>query len=180
MLVLNNMELYKISLNETAIALDFSLPIANVFHWDQHSQQVIANILINGTTQFVNIDLASLTYKPINSKKVLWAAKREDGTLLFTDHMERLWHTQGIEEQLITPLIGQLDKEQRFALNDSLLFGVNKENQLWRYDFVSEQFDILAELGPDIDYITDIKGDELLATIVVAAKKEVVELSLKY
>jgi len=179
LLVLNDLELYQQFLNTEVVTFDFPLPIVDLFHWDEDKQQVMANILVSGAIKFVTIDLQSLDYQLINSYRVIWAEKSQDGTLVFMDDMNRFWLKTGIEDQLLEPLTGQLAAKQRFVIRDTSIYGVNKENQLWRYDPNSGNFDILAYLNTNVDYITDIKDDELLVTFVVAAKKEVVELAIR-
>lgn len=179
LLVLNNLELYQQFLNNTAIKYEFPLPVVDLFHWNQDTQQVIANILVNGSIQFVSIDLDTLDYQLINSRSVMWAAKNRDNTLVFIDHVGRFWQKTDIEDKLLEPLTGQLAIKQRFVVNDTMIYGINKENRLWRYNIASDDFNIMTELRTNIDYITDIQNDELLVTFVIAAKKEVVELSLK-
>ncbi|MEM9102378.1 MAG: hypothetical protein AAGB12_08635 [Pseudomonadota bacterium] len=48
---------------------------------------------------------------------------------------------------------------------------------MWSYDLNQQTFSILASVDEDIDYLTDINETQLLTTLKVSAKKEVVELS---
>jgi hypothetical protein len=64
------------------------------------------------------------------------------------------------------------------VLKNEQIYGINRNNQLWFYDLQSSAFIILANVPQDVDYLTDIDDNELLVSVVVAAKKEVIELSV--
>lgn len=181
-LALEKFELWHLALdkqiNESAIAIDFPYPIFQLFDWDSSQHIAVANIQVNGEVKFVSIDLNSSQFQIINDKTVTWAAKYQDDSLIFTDHMGRFWHKTQIEDKLINSLTGLLGRGQRFVVSNDIVYGVNKASELWSYDLSSDELLIIADLTEDIDYITDIKNNEMLVTFVVAAKKEVIELSL--
>jgi DNA-binding winged helix-turn-helix (wHTH) protein/Tol biopolymer transport system component len=177
LLVHVNSELYQLSLDNKLQQYDFPYPVTNLYHWDRNEQQVIANILVNGMRQFVNIDLSNMSYQKQNNKRVKWAATNLTGTLIFMDHMERFWQKGTIEDKLIEPLSGQ-GSPKRFVMDSERVYGINKTNQLWSYNIQSKEFNLLQEVTADVDYLTDINHNELLLTLIVAAKKEVIELSL--
>lgn len=177
LLVLANLELHQLFLNTDSTAINFRYPVTRLFHWDSNKRQVIANILVNGIKKFVKIDLNTLGYEIINNKMINWAAKSENSSLIFMDHMGRLWQKGAVEDKLIEPLLEQ-GSSKRFVLRSELIYGINSSNQLWSYNLQSGAFKLLADVTKDIDYITDINDNELLVTVVVAAKKEVIELSV--
>ncbi len=178
-LVLVDMELQLVALNKDVTKFDFAYPILDLFHWDSDAQHALANVLMDGAIRFVKIDLNTLAYQAINNKKVHWAAKSQDGAVIFLDSQRRFWQTTALEDKLIAPLTGQLAKKQRFLLRGNAVYGVNDDNQLWSYDLQSDAMDILAQFSQEVDYLTDVNDGELLLTFVIAAKKEVVELSLR-
>lgn len=166
------------NLNESAKAIDFPFPIYRLFDWDSSQHIAVANIRVNGDLKFVSIDLNSSQFQIINDKTVTWAAKYQGDSLIFTDHMGRFWHKTHIEDKLIGPLTGLLGRGQRFVISNDIIYGINKAGELWSYDLASSELLVIAELTEDLDYLTDIKNNEMLVTFVVAAKKEVIELSL--
>lgn len=178
LLVNANDELHHLLLDGSSTSINFRYPVTTLFHWDSDQQRVIANIRVNGITRFVIIDLKSLEYQVIGSKKVSWAVKSQDNTLIFMDHMDRLWQKQqgAVEDKLIESLEGQ-GSSKRFLVRDELMYGINKSNQLWSYNLQSDAFNILGDVTSDTTYLTDVNDSELLMTVVVAAKKEVVEFS---
>lgn len=179
LIVLANKELHQVFLDSAPIHFDFPYPVNDLFHWDSEKQLAVANILVNGVNKFVEIDLHSQQYKIINNKRVNWAAKSQNGPLVFIDHMERFWQKQNgaIEDKLIEPLAGQ-GSSKRFVVGNELVYGINKQNQLWSYDLQSNEFKLLADVPKDIDYLNDVHDKELLMSVVIAAKKEVIEISV--
>lgn len=138
--------------------VNFALPVINLFGWNSKSQKVTANILVNGQMQFVSLDLQTLQYHLINNKQVRWAAQSNDGTLIYVDHLNRFWRSTGLEDQLLAPLNDQLKKDNRFVLDQQVLYGINKHNQLWSYNLASEHWQVIGEVSPKIDYLTDINA----------------------
>ncbi len=177
LLVVANQQLHQVFLGADSKEISFEYPVFSVFHWDSEKQTAIANIVADGTSKFVEIDLNELDYKVINNQRVSWAAKSEHSPIIFTDHLQRFWQRNGVEDRLIEPLLHQ-GSLKRFVVMDKLIYGVNKDGQLWSYDLPSGGFSILGDAPKDLDYLTDAKGNELLVTLVIAAKKEVVELAV--
>ena len=155
-------------------------PVIGLYDWDSEQNTVIANIMLDGLPKFVQIELDTLAYKTLSNKFVMWAAKNTDGTLVFTDHMDRFWQKQpgAVEDSMIQALAEQ-GSSKRFVVSQNQLYGINKDNQLWSYDLEAAHFELLTAIQEDIDYLTDASDNELLLSFVVAAKKEVVELSVK-
>jgi DNA-binding winged helix-turn-helix (wHTH) protein/Tol biopolymer transport system component len=177
MLMLADFELQQLSLNKEADPIKFRYPVTRLFHWDDNKQHVIANILANGVRKFVRIDLNTMEFQIVNHKQVEWAVESQDGSLIFMDRFNRFWQEGAIEDKLIEPLIGQ-GSSKHFVVRNGLMYGINKQNRLWVYSLHSGDFTLLSDVTPDIDYLTDINDNELLVTVVIAAKKEVVELAV--
>jgi len=179
LLVQSNLVLYYLSLEGELSAVDFPYAVTDLFHWDSENQTVIANIRVNGEPEFVQVELSSLQYRTINNKSVTWALSSNNGTLVYTDHLGRFWQKQpgAAEDSLIEALSGQ-SSSKRFVSHNNQLYGINKQNQLWSYGLESAEFKVLVDVSADIDYLTDANHQELLLSFVVAAKKEVVEVSV--
>ena len=176
-LVLANRSLHQVFLNGDSNPIRFRYPIANLYYWDSDKQEAIASIIENGSSKFAKISLDSMKYQLISNKGVKWASKSDSGSLIFLDYHGKLWKKGVIENQLIEPLTGQ-GSSKRFVLKGEVIYGLNKTNQLWRYNLKSNEFKILSNVKQPITFISDIKNNELLVTFVVAAKKEVIELSV--
>ena len=174
-LVLVNLELHQLFLDGRVKVIDFPHPTLQLYHWDSEGQRVIANIMQNGVRQFVEIDLRSLAFESLNHKEIQWASKAGDGSLIFMDHMQRFWRKGAIEDQLIDALNGQ-GSSKRFVVKNEQIYGINEQEQLWSYHLLSGQLILLGPVPAGIDHITDLKGNELMVTLLIAAKKEVIEL----
>ncbi|TRY31745.1 winged helix-turn-helix domain-containing protein [Aliiglaciecola sp. M165] len=177
LLVLADMGLHLLHPNGDKTRIDFSHMVTDVFHWDAESQSVTANIRVNGLRKLVNIDLNTRDYQRINDKGVQWAAQSQSGALIFVDQMHRFWQRGGIEDTLIEPLLEQ-GSSKRFVIENDVIYGINRDNQLWSFDLKTDSLTVLGFVSPDIDYITDIRDGELLVTLVASEKKEVIELSV--
>lgn len=177
LLVHSERELYYLSPGAAANVIPFEHPVLQLYHWDSGSRLVVAGILVNGLYKFVEIDLSSLAYRLINNHKVKWATKSANSPLVYIDTLGRIWQYAEVEAKLIGPLGGQ-GSEKGFVVDEQTVYGINRDNQLWSYELTSGELQMLAEVTPDIDYLTDARGDQLLLSMVIAAKKEVIELSV--
>ena len=97
--------------------------------------------------------------------------------MIYTDHLNRFWQPGPAEDQLIELLAGQAFSK-RFVIKDNVIYGINKENYLWQYDLNKGTFNLVRELDENVDYLTDINQTHALIELRIAAKKEVVELTL--
>lgn len=176
-LALANNELYILMQDEAAKVIDFPYPVVNLFHWNSSEGWVVANILVGGSQKFVEIDLNSAQYEVVNSKNVKWAAISDSGILVFRDDLNRVWQSGAIEEVLIESLQNQVSAK-RFLFKKELLYGVNDSDQLWSYNMDTDEFKSFAVIDRDFEYLSDIRGEDLLLTFVVSAKKEVLEVDV--
>ena len=180
LLLLAEREMVLLGTDGKAQPYDFTYPVTELFHWDSESQTAAANILVNGVRKFVEIDLGTLQYRRISEKYVNWAAKNNEGVLLFTDHLDRFWlEPPGAAEEMLLEALSEQGSEKRFVINKEMVYGINKQQQLWSYNLESDVFTILSEMQTNVDYLTDVNDEAFLLTFVVAAKKEVVEVSVK-
>ncbi|WDT85984.1 winged helix-turn-helix domain-containing protein [Alteromonas sp. 009811495] len=161
---------------ETSIELDY--PVRNLFHWDSEQQTILANILYQGVLTFVSIDLTTGAFTPLSDNAVTWAVKTESDALIFTDAMGRFWQVGSIENTLISELEHQ-GSDKHFIAKGNTLYGINDDFQLWRYTLENGAFELLGQLPDTVDYITDINDNAILLTLRVAARKDVVELTLQ-
>ena len=92
--------------------------------------------------------------------------------------MGQFWQPGPIEAIRIEVLNMHSGDAKSFVLKNNIIYDINKNNQLWSYDLATGAFKILGTLNDGVDYLTDVNQSELLMTIQVAAKKEVVELTV--
>ena len=137
----------------------------------------VVNMLEQGDEVFAQLDLATGEHIKLRDNGVVWAAVSDAGQFIYLDHTNQYWQSDVVEDALIAPLIAQ-GSDKRFILDGETLYGVNEDFQLWKYSLAHDEFTLLNFLPKNIDYLTDARGDLILLTYVVAAKKEIVELTL--
>lgn len=176
-LINGSSELKQIFLDGRESDVGFSRPISQLYHWDSINQTALAKVWIQGVAKFGEINLVTGSFRVLNNKQVEWAAVSKIGKLVYMDNMDRFWLAGGVEDQLIPLLDGQ-GSPRHFIIKDETVYGINNEFQLWSFDLETNMFSIMAELPNTIDYITDIDAQQMLMTMRIAGRKEVVELLL--
>ncbi|GHA19821.1 hypothetical protein GCM10008090_31930 [Arenicella chitinivorans] len=164
-------------LNGTEQRIITSGPITKLFYWHSDTNMAVVNMLERGNEVFAQVDLTTGEHIKLRDSAVVWAAMSEAGQLIYLDHKNQYWQSDVVEDVLITPLISQ-GSDKRFILKGETLYGVNEDFQLWTYKLKHQEFTLLNFLPENIDYLTDARNDLLLLTYVIAAKKEIVELTL--
>ncbi|MBL4659184.1 MAG: winged helix-turn-helix domain-containing protein [Alcanivoracaceae bacterium] len=152
--------------------------VIRLYQWDSENNTALLRARIEGIAKFVEYDLNNYEYRELSDKKILWALKSEDGQLIYKDYMGRFWQPGPAEAQHIKAINNQGEKAKSFVINGNVIYAINSENFVWSYDLDNESFKILGEVINDIDNLTDINDTQLLMTLRVSEKKEVVELSL--
>jgi DNA-binding winged helix-turn-helix (wHTH) protein/Tol biopolymer transport system component len=170
--------LTQVFLDSTQQSFEFEHPVAVLFQWDSENNRALLIARIKGIYKFVEYDLNTSQIREITDKKILWALKSEDGRLIYKDHLDQFWQPGPAEAQLIKPLSKLGGKAKSFVINNNVIFAINDENQLWSYDLNTAKFEILGKVSEDVEYLTDANQTDFLMTVVVSAKKEVVELFL--
>ncbi|TQV85917.1 winged helix-turn-helix domain-containing protein [Aliikangiella coralliicola] len=178
LLVNANSILTQVFLDSNQKNFSLNYPVIRLFQWDSKNNSALLAISVNGKPIAVEYDFSNSEFKEISDKTILWAQKSEDGRLIYKDHLDQFWQSGPVEDRQIKSLTNQRSKAKGFMINGNVLYAFNRKNQLWSYDLDNESFKILGDFDKSIDYLTDINQTHLLMTIQVAAKKEVVELSL--
>jgi DNA-binding winged helix-turn-helix (wHTH) protein len=169
--------LTQVFLDSSQKAFPLKHPVIKLFQWDSENNSALLLVRINGILKLVEADFNNSEIYELSDKIILWALKSEDGQLIYKDHLGQFWQPGPAEAQRIE----RLDRQggaKSFVIKNNVIYAINSKNQLWSYDLNKEAFEVLGEVGEDVDYLTDINQTELLMTIQVSAKKEVVELSV--
>lgn len=80
---------------------------------------------------------------------------------------------------MLAPLRGQLATDHRFVTHNQQIYSINKSKRLWSYHVDSDTFAVITEVSENIDYLTDINDREFILPLTIAAKKEMIEVSLR-
>jgi len=178
LLVNANNLLTQVFLDSNQKAFPMEHPVVRLFQWDSKNNNALLLIRIKGILKFAEFNLTNSEIRIINDKSVNWAHKSEEGKLVYTDHMGRFWQPGPVEDQFIEELEGQGSNKRRFLIKDNIIYGTNDDFQLWSYALNEGAFEIIGELPNNLDYLSDINKTQLLMTLRVSSRKEVVELTL--
>lgn len=173
----NNM-LTQVYLDKEQQSFPIEYAVIRLYQWDSKNNSALLQLRIKGVATFVEYNLNSSDYRVITDNFVLWAQKSGDGRLIYKDHLDQFWRPGPVEDQKIHALDKVGNKSKSFIINDNVIYSINDENKIWSYNIDTDLLSILADVGKSVDYLTDANQTHLLMTIQVAAKKEVVELSV--
>ncbi len=177
MLVNANGSLTQLFLDGSQRRVAFEYPVIFLFQWDSTNNSALLVSTIDGVTQFIELNLATLEYQTISTRKIIWAQKSHQAGLVFMDALNRFWQPGALENQMIDALTEQ-GSNKRFVIRDQVIYGINQVNELWSYDVSTSAFTVLRTISDNVDTLTDVGADRILFDLLVAEKKEVVELSL--
>lgn len=169
--------LYLYDLSGKRTKLKSPEPVQRIFHWDHDKNVVVANLLDKGQSILAEINLSSGEHIKLKDKSVLWADKTASGKIVYLDNDFRIWQFDFAEDSLIEALVGQ-SSDKQFIVSGNTVLGVNNDYRLWSYDLNSDTFALHNKLPENTDYLTDMHGETLLVSYVIAAKKEIVELKV--
>ncbi|AOT08113.1 winged helix-turn-helix domain-containing protein [Pseudoalteromonas luteoviolacea] len=153
--------------------------ILELLHWHRASDKVLTFANIRGVQKLTEYDLKTSQFKVVTDKRINWADKTNNGLLVYTDNMDRFWLVDGIDAEPITALDNQGGDNKRFIIKDSTIYGMNNELELWSYNLINQHFNTLGSLPSNTINIDDIDKENVLITVRIASKKEVVEIVLK-
>ncbi len=177
-LVSANYQLTQVSLDASQQSLPTDFPILRLFQWDSQNNSVLALARINGQITSIEYDLNTSEHSVLSDKNVLWALRSDEGQLIYKDYQGRFWQPGAVEDERIKPLDNQSGKSKSFVINGNTIYAINNDNQLWSYDLTRETYDVLGEVRSDVNALTDINQTNLIMTIQISDKKELVELSV--
>lgn len=160
---------------EKYIPLEF--PISQLFDWDAETNIALANITVFGLSTFAKIDLNTLQYSVISDKRVSAALFNKTGQIIYTDHMDRFWLEGAVEDASLQALLSQ-GSDKGFIIKDHILYGINEDFQLWKYQLDTTDFTLLGKAPKNTTAITDVKDNEVLFTVFISGNKEIAELLL--
>ncbi len=178
LLVNANNELTQVYLDGRKKSFPFEDPVLVLFQWDSIKNSALMLMRIDGIIKLVEYDLDESKISIVTDQSILWALNTEDGRLIYKDTLDQFWQPGPIEPLQIEALNKLGGKAKSFVLSDNVIYGINRDNQLWSYHLDSVDFNIMGKVLDDVDYLTDVKGSEILMTVQISAKKEVVELTL--
>jgi len=176
-LVVADSMLTKVLLDKTIINYPLTFAVPKLFHWSVENN-ILALIRKGGEQQLVFYNLETHKLTKHVSADIKWAAKANDGKIVYLDDDNVFWLIKGGEKQLITQLYQQVGS-QRFIIKNDMIYSMNRKAKLWQYDIEGQVFTVIGQLDKYTNFVSDLRKDELLLTHILSAKKEIVMLSHK-
>jgi DNA-binding winged helix-turn-helix (wHTH) protein/Tol biopolymer transport system component len=172
-----NSELYKVSLDKSIKKIPLKLAVLNLYQW-QDNNELLIHVRQAGQPQLISYNVISNETTILIKDEITWAYKTELNQLLYLDDDYIFWIKTGIKIQIIEKLKAQFGSK-RFVFENGKVYGINKNKQFWSYTLNTDTFKILGSTDSYTNFISDLRGKNLLLTQIISAKKEVVVLSNK-
>lgn len=106
----------------------------------------------------------------------MWAAYDSDKQVIYADHQTQIWQHTASKNQQLELLSSQLFGDY-MVVKEGLLYGINSQAELWRFNLATAEFTTITALDKDITYVSDIKGQQVLATKFIGGRRELMEFS---
>lgn len=154
---------------ESDIAVSLLMP------WTKQSKILVTDNQA-GKHQLFSFDVDTGQATDLGVDNVLWEAYDDEGQLIYVDHQTNFWRLLADGEQAISTLNNKLFGDYVLLKGDSL-YGIDTQNQFWRYHVKNDDLQTIMDLDKDIIYVSDIKGDQRLASKFIGGRRELVEYS---
>jgi len=153
--------------------INTTLNIYKILQWTKKNQLlVMANQ--DNKEQLFKVDMKTLEIDKLVSNDVIWANITANNKLIYVDSAKQFWIKNDKTEEILE-LFGQLESNI-LALENNVLFGINKQKELWQYSLTTRKFKILQQLPLEARYVSDMSDGRLLITQMVDYQKELLEL----
>ncbi|BBN83175.1 hypothetical protein PA25_31600 [Pseudoalteromonas sp. A25] len=126
--------------------------------------------------QLFNIDLNTGETTDLNIQNVSWATYTKDNQIVYVDQQGNFWLQANNGTQGLAILNQKLEGNYALPKSDNI-YGLDIKSNFWRYNLTNHELEIVATLDKDTSYISDIKGDKILATKFIGGRRELVEYS---
>lgn len=126
--------------------------------------------------QLYSIDVNSGETKDLQIHNVLWAADNGNNQIVYADQQSKVWLHSNDSTHAISALDNKLSDDY-LLLKDGELYGIDNQAKLWQYKIATNDFSNLNNMNGNINYISDIRGEQILATKFIGGRRELVEYS---
>jgi len=170
-----NSQLAIVNLDGSYRIIESTISVSALMPWTNPSKLLVTDNQADAH-QLHSIDIDTGEITDLNIKNVLWSAFNEDNQIIYVDRQANFWlhSTEG------TQPLATLDNkflDYYLLIKDGLLYGIDPQAQLWRYNIKNEELQTVTPLNEDIIYISDIKDEQMLATKFMGGRRELVEFS---
>jgi len=167
----NKIQLFNLQGNVEII--DSELLVTEIMQWPQ-SEELLVKALSNGEEGLYTINLKTRTMHSLKQSEVSWANTLSETQFIYLDYDDRMWLV-GKDEIELKPLFDQFERPVA-VLDNQILYGINKQRQLWRYSLETSRFEVVVQLPLSARYVSDVNAQRALITHMNEFRKELVEI----
>lgn len=178
----SNDTLMLISLNGKIQSFTSSLLISKIMQWKTEDEIIVVANQDNVNSAFSLIfDKETQVIKQqrnLNVINIEWMQYIDNETFIYLDSERKTWlNTSSTQPAIHIELLMEKIGSKRLVVDEKVLYGINHQKQLWRYDIQSKIFKTIKQLPSTALYISDYNQDKALVTQSLRHNKEIVELS---
>lgn len=163
-----------LELNGNVETLETNLKVKVIMPWKEPTKLQFTSDQ-NDKNELFELDITSKLATRTNLHKVRWAVKTSNSETLFVDQQNRFWLHSDAGSKPLPKLTDQLFGSRALHQLD-YLYGTNSRDQLWRYQIADDTFEVLLPLAENVSFVSDIRGPNMLVTLFVGGRRELVEL----
>lgn len=172
-----NDRIWLLSMDGTKQVVDLDFPVRSIFQWRDNNQLLIeANV--TSAYQVLLFDIQYNSVEHIGIANAYFAHYLDDERLVYIDAKRIPFLVENGKASVINGLQNDLDSK-RFFVKENRLYGMNWKNQFWHFDLASGELERLSNMHKGVWWVSDIRGQNVLSTTMIAAPKEIIELSLQ-
>ncbi|MCO7224758.1 winged helix-turn-helix domain-containing protein [Pleionea sp. CnH1-48] len=164
-----------VSLSGDYRAIDTERPLKFLQQWNNDNQLLVVADH-HQLNEWLKLDLNTLTFTSTGIGPVKWAKVINNDTILFIDWKSRLWKKSGEVVKEISSAPHKFHGK-RFVLSQDDLYGINAQDQLWKLNITSQNYQVVKQLKEQVWWPSDIKGDNMLIIQSISSRKEIVKIS---
>ncbi|MCW8093286.1 winged helix-turn-helix domain-containing protein [Alteromonas ponticola] len=169
-------QLAVLDLNGGYRLLNTPIAINALMSWhDPNHLLVTANQTKKG--QLFSIDMRTGNAEYLEISNVIWASHTQDNQIIYSDYRKQFWLYADKNSHPMPKLTKKLfGKIALFKQGD--LYGIDANHHFWRYRLSTDEFSIITTLDKNINYISDIRAEDILASKFIGGRRELIELSV--
>ena len=156
------------TLNNPEKALKLNFKVKDIYQWwqDGNSDYLLANALIfdkaSNKTQpkIISLNLKTLDFTVEFIGENYWAQKTSTNTLVMNDHQGRIFKLVNNQKQIIKDL-DHITVQWRYYWRNNMLYIQDKQKNIWQYDAIKDQANIIQQFDLNSLFMTDFNPLEM-------------------
>ncbi|GLX79632.1 hypothetical protein tinsulaeT_29720 [Thalassotalea insulae] len=169
-----NGQLIEIDIDKTQQVIDLPYPITEVYQW-LSDDNLLLKVRIQGVLKVATYNIATKDLTPLTTTQVKWAQISDTAGLIYQDEFNQYWQQSDSGAVHLATLNNQ-SASTRFILRADNIWSFNQDYRLWQYHIKQQTLDFIGHVSSQIAYFSDVKGEQLLLTQIISARKDIVKL----